>query len=220
MACYGISTLAGGYAHQTVRGVDNLNTLTFRWLWIVCVGNVSFASCWMGLIGREVNRLLDGRLPSGPGYLWPFYGAFMTCSCAMGYMSFKRPACDIFIAGITQFPSTFYCLGGLMMGVRNYKHYCHRQITENRQQVKQHPMENVLLRYRIMYYVGFIGNAPLLPMYPLLVQYTDMSLAGINTLLHSWLMAMWGMQGISLLHICRVVAEFERANEMVVDKKD
>jgi hypothetical protein len=47
-----------------------------------------------------------------------------------------------------------------------------------------------------------------------------MSLAGINTLLHSWLMAMWGMQGISLLHICSVVAEFERANEMVVDKKD
>jgi hypothetical protein len=107
-----------------------------------------------------------------------------------------------------------------MMGVRNYKHHCQRQITENRQQVKQHPMDKVLLRYRIMYYVGFIGNAPLLPLYPLLVQYTDMSLAGINTLLHSWLMAMWGMQGISLLHICSVVAEFERANEMVDDKTD
>jgi hypothetical protein len=28
------------------------------------------------------------------------------------------------------------------------------------------------------------------------------------------------MQGISLLHICSVVAEFERANEMVDDKTD
>jgi hypothetical protein len=32
-----------------------------------------------------------------------------------------------------------------------------------------------------------------------------MSLAGINTLLHSWLMIMWGMQGISLLHLINAI---------------
>jgi hypothetical protein len=111
LACYGLSTLAGGYAHQTIHGVEMLNTSTFRILWIVCVGNVSFASCWMGLIGREVVRIFGSQpIPLGPWYFWPFYGAFMTGACAAGYMSFKRPACDIFIAGITQFPSTFYCL--------------------------------------------------------------------------------------------------------------
>lgn len=82
----------------------------------------------MGLIGREIVFLLDDTavtatnattttttantaavgnsrelsLSSGPWYVWPFYGTFMTAACAMGYMSFKRPACDIFIAGITQ----------------------------------------------------------------------------------------------------------------------
>eukprot|EP00956_Cyclotella_meneghiniana_P026859 scaffold59130_cov34-Cyclotella_meneghiniana.AAC.1 len=117
LTTYGLSTLAGGIAHQTVRGVDNLNTLHFKLLWIVCVGNVSFASCWMGLIGREIVSVVTGStddydsrressssssLPLGPWYIWPYYGCFMTAACALGYMSFKRPACDIFIAGITQ----------------------------------------------------------------------------------------------------------------------
>jgi hypothetical protein len=83
-----------------------------------------------------------------------------------------------------------------------------------------HPMDKVLLRYKIMYCVGFIGNAPLLPMYPLLVQYTQMTLAGINTLLHSWLMIMWGMQGLSLWHLCKVVADFEKDNKFAFGKKD
>lgn len=214
LCCYGVSTLAGGYAHQTVHGVDMLNTGTFKMLWIVCVGNVSFASCWMGLIGREVVRVFDSKpVPLGPWYLWPYYGAFMSLACGLGYMSFKRPACDIFIAGITQFPTTFYCLGGLIMATRNNR--SRRQAVDTK-----HPMDKVLMRYKVMYYVGFIGNAPLLPMYPLLVQYTDMTLAGINTLLHSWLMIMWGMQGLSLLHLCRVVADYEKSNKLVVGKKD
>ena len=218
LACYGLSTLAGGYAHQTIHGVEMLNTSTFRILWIVCVGNVSFASCWMGLIGREVVRIFGSQpIPLGPWYFWPFYGAFMTGACAAGYMSFKRPACDIFIAGITQFPSTFYCLGGLMMAARN--NLMRKKVATNGTAIC-HLVDNVLLRYRTMYYVGFIGNAPLLPMYPLLVQYTDMTLAGINTLLHTWLLIMWGMQGLSLLHLCRVVGEFEKVQNISDGKKD
>ena len=226
LICYGVSTLAGGYAHQTIRGVDQLNTSIFRILWIVCVGNVSFASCWMGLIGREIVKLFDARpiIPLGSWYVWPYYGGFMTVATALGYMSFKRPACDIFIAGITQFPTTFYCLGGLIVGCRN-----HRQkknlLMRGREHgggggavaAVRHPLDKVLLRYKIMYYIGFIGNAPLLPMYPLLVQYTDMTLSGINTLLHSWLMVMWGMQGLSLLHFCRVIGQWEKS---VANKND
>ena len=68
LLCYGISTLAGGYSHQTFTSVDMLNTMKFRLFWIICVGNVSFASCYMGLIGREVQRIFGVRdtIPLGP----------------------------------------------------------------------------------------------------------------------------------------------------------
>ena len=68
LLCYGISTLAGGYSHQKFIDIDMLNTTKFRIFWIVCVGNVSFASCYMGLIGREVQRVfgVKGTIPLGP----------------------------------------------------------------------------------------------------------------------------------------------------------
>ena len=68
LLCYGISTLAGGYSHQNFINIDMLNTTKFRIFWIVCVGNVSFASCYMGLIGREVQRVfgVKGTIPLGP----------------------------------------------------------------------------------------------------------------------------------------------------------
>jgi hypothetical protein len=123
----------------------------------------------------------------------------MAAACALGYMSFKRPACDIFIAGITQFPTTFYCL--LALGLRKWP----TSSSPSSNEEKSSPIGHVRLPYRIMFYIGFIGNAPLLPMYPVLVQYSGMSLAGINTLLHFWLMIMWGMQGISLLHLSNAI---------------
>ena len=107
-------------------------------------------------------------------WFWPVYGTYMVATCAMGYISFKRPACDIFIAGGTQFPCTFYCLGAL--GLRKWN--------KSKNETSS-PIGYVRLPYRLMYYIGFIGNAPLLPMYPLLVQYSGLSLAGINTLLHT-----------------------------------
>ena len=109
-------------------------------------------------------------------WFWPIYGTYMAATCALGYISFKRPACDIFIAGITQAPSTFYCLGAL--GLRKWGE-------EKKKKRDESPIGLVRLPYRLMFYIGFIGNAPLLPMYPLLVQYSGMSLAGINTLLHT-----------------------------------
>ena len=68
LICYGISTLAGGYAHQNFTSIDMLNTMKFRLFWFVCVGNVAFASCYMGLIGREVQKVfgVEGLVPLGP----------------------------------------------------------------------------------------------------------------------------------------------------------
>jgi hypothetical protein len=54
---------------------------------------------------------------------------------------------------------------------------------------------------RIAGVLGFILNAPLLPLYPLLVQYTSWSTASINTLLHAWLLVAWGMQGLALRRV-------------------
>lgn len=203
LMCYAISTLAGGWAHQHFTSVASLNTIGFRVYWCICVGNVSFASCYMGLIGREVQRYfgVKGAIPMGPWWFWPVYGSYMAVACFLGYISFKRPACDIFIAGITQFPSTFYCIGAL--GLRKWPSPKTANLSSDS------PIDLVRLPYRMMFHVGFIGNAPLLPMYPLLVQYSGMSSAGINTLLHSWLMVMWGMQGISLLHLCKAMSSYK-----------
>lgn len=69
LVCYAASTLAGGWAHQHYEGVGMLNTTKFRMLWTVTVGNVAFASCYMGLIGREVQRAFGadgGAVPLGP----------------------------------------------------------------------------------------------------------------------------------------------------------
>jgi hypothetical protein len=68
LACYAASTLAGGWAHQHCAGVGALNTPKFRLLWTVTVGNVAFASCHMGLIGREVQVAFGGggAVPQGP----------------------------------------------------------------------------------------------------------------------------------------------------------
>jgi hypothetical protein len=68
LLCYSISTLFGGYAHMNYVGVNELNASGFRLVWSVTVGFVSFASCFMGLIGREVQDAFGARgaLPLGP----------------------------------------------------------------------------------------------------------------------------------------------------------
>jgi hypothetical protein len=61
---------------------------------------------------------------------------------------------------------------------------------------------------RITGVLGFILNAPLLPMYPLLVQYTSWSTASINTLLHAWLLVAWGMQGLALRRVEKALVQY------------
>lgn len=214
LICYAISTLAGAWAHQHFTSVESLNTFRFRVFWFLCVGNVSFASCYMGLIGREVQRNfgVPGAVPVGPWWFWPAYGCYMAAACGLGYISFKRPACDIFIAGCTQYPSTFYLIGGLIF--RKWPQKSNKVVVG-----KETAIELVSTMYRAMYYIGFISNAPLLPVYPILVQYTDMTLGGINTFLHTWLLVAWGMQGISLIHLCNAVSKGERRIEAANEKQ-
>lgn len=196
LLCYGISTLAGGLAHQHFTTAAALNGPRFRALWCVCVANVAFASAYMGLIGREVWRVFGATEAAllGPWWFWPAYGSYMAAACVLGRLSFQRPACDIFIAGTSQVPSTLYCVAALARRTR--------PVAGAGTGREGSSTEVVRLPYRILFYAGFVGNFPLLPLYPLLVQYSGMTMAGINTLLHSWLLVTWSMQGISLRHLC------------------
>jgi hypothetical protein len=204
---YCISVLAGGYGHQNFLTLESRNTIEFRILWTMCVGSVCAASISMGMCGSRALQqfkhihtrdqqqqrsdlssasssscLLD-YLPEAPDLFWIVFGCIETVLCAYGLMSFQRPACDIFIAGITQSFPTFYIMG--YFALLQHKH-----------------VSNTL---RVAGIVGFILNAQLLPAYPLLVQYTDLSLAAVNTLLHSNLCAAWSMQGWSMLQLCKVL---------------
>jgi hypothetical protein len=191
---YCISVLAGGYCHQNYTTLESRNSLSFRLLWTICVGTVTAASGFMGCSGTEVIRQFQKqpncnplllRIPLIPESFWWALGTFVTAVCAYGGMSFQRPACDIFIAGITQAPSTFYLMTFFM--------------------TVEHPKAK--LSARILGTIGFILNAPLLPMYPLLIQYTDWSLASVNTLLHTWLCVAWSLQGYSLRHMIQALVE-------------
>lgn len=191
---YCASVIAGGYCHHKYTTLEHRNMLSFRILWTICVGTVTGASCSMGMSGSQVIRQFQQhpkcnpllrKLPVIPDSFWWTLGLGITAVCAWGGMSFQRPACDIFIAGITQSPSTFY----LMIFFFLVKH------------------PRVQLSAKVIGFIGFIFNAPLLPMYPLLVQYTDWSLASVNTLLHCWLCVAWSMQGYSLRQMIVVLTE-------------
>lgn len=209
LCSYMLSVLAGGLAHQFYLTPESRNSISFRILWTCCVGTVTAASGFMGAIGAELVRQdavirrhtnkkqvrmlpgknclaqegrLDGMviMPNLPEVFWIGFGVLATAFVIRGGFSFQDPACDIFIAGITQFPSTFYLMCIFTFGLTS--------------------MPTVQRWARIVGVVGFILNAPLLPMYPLLVQYTDWSLGTVNTLLHTWLLVAWSMQGIALRH--------------------
>jgi hypothetical protein len=187
---YCVSVAAGGLAHQFYTTLESRNTMSFRVLWTICVGTVTAASTFMGMSGSEVLRNYQAhpacspslrKIPVVPDSFWITFGVLATAVCAWGGISFQRPACDIFLAGITQTPSSFY----IMVFFYLVKH------------------DKVQSWSKWVGFVGFIFNAPLLPMYPLLVVYTDWSLASVNTLLHCWLCVAWSMQAISLRHMAR-----------------
>ncbi|CAJ1970269.1 unnamed protein product [Cylindrotheca closterium] len=189
---YMISVIAGGIAHQTFLTVESRNSLSFQLLWTLCVGTVSLASTSMGCCGSEIVRKFQAekhcsakfqKIPVVPEYVWCIYGFCVFVFTALGGMSFQRPACDIFIAGTSQTPSTAYIMIVLYF--------------------VDHPKAKFNIRAWGMF--GFIFNAPLLPMYPILIYYTNLPLAAVNTLLHSWLTVAWSSQAFALGHVIRSV---------------
>lgn len=208
---YAISVFAGGYAHQTYLTLESMNTTSFRVIWTICVGSVTMAGGFMGMIGTEMGRNFlhssavcdDSRYspPIIPDYLWYIYGAYMTLVCALGGISYMRPACDIFVAGTTQFIPTMYC--ELMLLSARWKQSCPKEV---KQKVESAVSDTIICvvpkMYRYSYIIGFILNAPLLPSYPLFVQYTQLPLGIVNALLHTNLTFAWGMQSVGLYRIC------------------
>jgi len=228
---YAISVLAGGYAHQTYHTPEAMNAPSFRLLWTLCVGSVCAAGGIMGSIGTEVCRSFhrrsssdDGRagrkpgevmfdIPVVPDALWLGWAIYVTAICVRGDISYHRPACDIFIAGTTQFVPTAYCVS--LLWVRTWKK--DGEDDGDRNARSRGLSSHVEQPYRIAYYLGFIDNSILLPSYPLLVQYTNLSLGTVNALLHAWLTLSWSMQAIGLRHLClavdRAAAEEEEEPE-------
>lgn len=189
---YAISVTAGGIAHSTFLTAESRNTLSFQLIWTLCVGTVSLASISMGCCGSEIVRKFQSEchfselfreIPLIPEYVWYVYGCCVATFTAWGGMSFQRPACDIFIAGVTQTPATFYMMFILFF--------------------LDHPKAK--FNIRILGIIGFILNAPLLPLYPILIQYTSWPLAAVNTLLHCWLTVAWSLQAFCCGHVIRSV---------------
>jgi len=201
MILYAISTLAGGLAHHNFFTVESRNTAIFRVLWTTCVGTVCLASVSMGMIGNECLQLFRNRSDCSPilksmplisDTYWIIYGLVVTIACGLGMISFQRPACDIFIAGTTQAPSTFYCMAFLYAVNHNKISY----------------------QSRIMGIIGFILNAALLPIFPVLVLHLGWSLPSVNTFLHSVLFMAWSMQGIILQRVIRALVEDQHQQQV------
>lgn len=205
---YAISVAVGGYAHHNFTGgVDDLNTLHFRICWTICVGSVSAAGGFMGACGSEIYKRLNlqgdpekvrFRLFHVHDIMWAVYGGYLTWVCARGGMSYKRPACDIFVAGTSQFVPTVYCI----LTVLSIKWNDAKQFLE-KESFGKGDGDLIRRNFRYMFYLGLSLNAPLLPSYPLYVQYTSLSLGVVNAICHSNLTVAWGMQALSLYHFCQ-----------------
>ena len=199
---YMLSVTAGGMAHQTFTTLEQRNTMLFRILWTICVGSVTAASGFMGSVGTcwaahdatmttttTSSRSCRNKIPVVPASFWIAYAVAVTAVVVVGGWSYQRPAADIFVAGITQFPSTFYVMALLVEGL---------------------PTLPLSKPWRWCGLVVFILNAPLLPLYPLLVYYcTDWSLGQVNAVLHTNLLLAWTGQGLVLR---AVAAAWEQAH--------
>lgn len=181
LLAYALSVLSGAIAHQFYTTTELLNTRSFRFLWTVCVGSVTAAAGWMGSIAsvwaQHDKYFRCSVIPVIPVSFWAAYATVGTAVVVAGGWSYQRPAADIFVAGITQFPSTFYIMALLWKGMPTLNGLC--------------------LRFRKAGMLAFILNAILLPIYPAMIN-MGWSLGVINCLLHSWLLLSWSAQAYVL----------------------
>jgi len=120
---------------------------------------------------------LTRNIPRLPQHFWYTYGIVLTAIDALGYLSLKRPACDIFIAGTMQtFPTIYFTLNTALY---------------LRQEESVPTLPKVMNMLPTILFAFYI-NAPLLPLYPVLSHFMD--LPAVNTILHTWLGVAWSCQ--------------------------
>ena len=123
----------------------------------------------------------------------------MTLICVEGSISYKRPACDIFVAGTSQFVPTVFAVATVLSLKWNGGESSSEGLLRS-------SSDGVLDRMRrntlYIFCIGFFFNAPLLFTYPLYVQYTSLSLGVVNTILHINLAIAWSMEALSLYRFC------------------
>lgn len=108
------------------------------------------------------------------------WGFVLTSLVAGGVFSFIRPAADIFLAGCSQTFPTFY----IILTTLTF-----------RDAISQRVLGLVVF--------GFLGNAPLIFVYPWFVQQSGLTLGMVNFLLHCNLAMSWGLQGWGLTELCK-----------------
>mmetsp|Transcript_16677 Transcript_16677/g.33647 ORF Transcript_16677/g.33647 Transcript_16677/m.33647 type:complete len:341 (+) Transcript_16677:170-1192(+) len=190
LGSYAASVFFGGFCHQFYTTCEMRQTWHFRFLWTLCVGFVTAASGIMGAIATELVRKDESLelafMPAVPAWFWAAFGMTTTTATVLGDFSFQRPACDIFVAGVTQSPGTFYLMAVLALGLPTFR-------------------LNRWTRYQGL--VGFIMMSLTLPSYPLAVQYSGLSLGVVNGILHLWLTMAWTTQGVTLRRICKALQQ-------------
>jgi len=193
---YCISVLSGGIAHQYYRSVEELNSFSFRILWFICVATVGMAGGVIGVMGTKLGRAQNvEERKILPEYFWRSYGMIMVLTCATGFMSYNRPACDIFIAGTTQCAPTFYSIW-IMFNI-----YSMKQQQGNKLTTMKHSIQNYL-----KYSVSYLLNAPPLPIYTLLLN-AEVSTPIINTYLHANLFLTWNGQAYFIRYFIELLEE-------------
>jgi len=180
--CYAISVLVGGLCHNFFKSFEAIASARFRFYWTVCVGTVAIAGGFMGSYASHLARSVRGTPIFVPDWFWFTFSITMLITTCFGGFSCERPACDIFLAGVTQLIPSVYI--SVVLFTRSERH-----ITTN---------------MVITTTIGFWLNAFLLPFYSVALDW-GLTLGIINALLHTCLTIAWGCQFICLCWICESV---------------
>lgn len=221
---YMFSVIAGGIAHQFYITTESQNTISFRIIWTICVGFVAAASGLMGMIGSEYlrqNQKLQQRslssLPSNTsgmiisGSFWIGYAICTTTTVVFGYFSYQSQAADLFLVGITQFPSTFYMIYVLAWGIQTQVTKTPTSSSTSKTVVSSSSSNVIPSWLRVLGCMAFILNAPLLQLYPILVD--SFTLPVVNTFLHTWLFMTWNLQGYCMKHLVTSFQSLQDKND-------
>jgi len=106
--CYGVSVLVGGLCHMFFRSYEAIASNWFRLYWTACVGSVAIAGGFIGSYASHLARSVSGTPIFLPEWFWKTFSITMLITTCVGGFSCAQPACDIFLAGITQFIPSIY----------------------------------------------------------------------------------------------------------------